>query len=350
MNILILGSDGYLGFATYNYLKEKGHTVFGIDNFSKRLRELECGVKPLFDRPKFADFDGDVQRGDIRDIIHSVKPEVIIHYAEQPSAPYSMRGVGEAIDTQTNNVIGTLNLLWAIREVCPKAHLIKIGTMGEYGTPNIDIEEGWLDVVHNGRKDRVIYPKRASSWYHLSKVHDSHNIEFACRAWGLRSTDLNQGVVYGWQPRFHYDEIFGTVLNRFVTEAVAGLPLTVYGEGTQKRAYLNILDTLQCVELALLNPPLQGEFRVFNQFTEVFSINDLAKRVSRVTGAKIRNLRNPRNEKERHYYKPKNKSLLSLGLKPHHLTEMVIEEMVENVKQYSDAIDHAVIKPTIKWK
>src|SRR5207302_9459050 len=192
-------------------------------------------------------------------------------------------GRGRAVQTQRNNVLGTLNVLHALTKYVPEAQLVKLGTMGEYGTPNIDIEEGWLDVELNGRSDRLPFPKMPGSFYHLSKVHDSHNIHFACRVWGLAATDLNQGVVYGiatdetelhpeLRTSFHYDAVFGTALNRFCAQAVAGVPLTVYGAGGQKRGFLNIRDTLECVRLAAENPAERGEVRVFNQFTEVFSV------------------------------------------------------------------------------
>src|SRR5438094_1246265 len=224
------------------------------------------------------------------DMIERCRPDTIIHFAEQRAAPYSMIDREHAVYTQYNNVIGTLNVLYAIKETDPDIHLVKLGTMGEYGTPNIDIEEGWLELSHKGRTDRVLYPKRPGSFYHLSKVHDSHNIEFAIRAWGIRSTDLNQGVVYGVHTdetaldprlatRFDYDDVWGTALNRFCVEAAIDHPITVYGKGGQTRGFLDIRDTLQCVELAILNPPAEGEYRVFNQFTEQFSVQDLAEKV-----------------------------------------------------------------------
>ncbi len=304
MRICILGGDGYLGWPTAMYFSARGHEVFTLDNMSKRLWEAEVDAAPLFPVPYLSDRARHWQRrgnsqihsiiADIatdydllKEILGDFRPDAIIHYAEQPSAPYSMMSRVAAVRTQQNNVIGTLNVMFAMRESIPDSHLIKLGTMGEYGTPNIDIEEGWLDVEHKGRRDRMLYPKKAHSLYHLSKVHDSHNLEFACRVWGLRVTDLNQGVVYGvdtsemagtaeLMTSFHYDDIFGTVINRFVVQAVAGMPLTVYGGGGQTRGYLNIRDTLRCVELAALNPPETGEFRVFNQFTEQFSIIDIA--------------------------------------------------------------------------
>jgi UDP-sulfoquinovose synthase len=255
---------------------------------------------------------------------------VIVHYAEQPSAPYSMIGREEAAFTQMNNVLGTLNLLFAMKRFCPAAHLVKLGTMGEYGTPNIDIEEGFLEITHNGRTDVLPFPKQPGSFYHLSKVHDSHNIMCAWRVWGLRCTDLNQGVVYGIESNetelhedlatsFHYDETFGTVLNRFCVQAVMGLPLTVYGRGGQTRGFLNIRDTLQCVDLTAANAPAAGEYRVFNQLTET-------------------------------YYNVKRTHLPDLGLRPHLLNDDVIADMLERVKRHKDKVLLDTIQPKHRWK
>lgn len=384
MRILILGGDGYLGWPTAMHFAKRGHDVAVVDNLSKRFWEAEMGVGPLFAIPPLQRrvrvwkeknpghpmtlFIGDIAKNPrfTFRLFEEFKPEAIVHYAEQPSAPYSMHSRVNAVETQINNIAGTMNVLFAMRRWTPDAHLIKLGTMGEYGTPNIDIEEGWLEVEHNGRKDRVLYPKRPGSFYHLSKVHDSHNIEFACRIWDIRSTDLNQGVVYGIETdetethpelltSFHYDEVFGTALNRFATQAVLGMPLTVYGAGGQTRGFLNIRDTLQCVEIAALNPPAAGEFRVFNQFTETFSVLDIAKKVQEAGDAmgltvKIENIPNPRIEKEEHYYNPKNTSLVSLGLKPALLTTDVATRMLKKIIADKGHIDQSIIHPKIKWK
>lgn len=383
MRILVLGGDGYLGWPTAMHFAKKGHEVAIADNLSKRFWEAEIGVSPLFHIPPLPKrvrawnesgekpmqvFVGDIAHNHRFTYLtfEQFRPEAIIHYAEQPSAPYSMKSRLHAVNTQVNNVAGTLNVLFALRRFTPDAHLIKLGTMGEYGTPNIDIEEGWLELEHNGRRDRVLYPKQAGSFYHLSKVHDSNNIEFACRVWGIRATDLNQGVVYGTDTNetelhqdlitsFHYDHVFGTALNRFATQAVAGIPLTVYGSGSQKRGFLNIKDTLACVELAALNPAKAGEFRVFNQFTETFSVMDLAERVKKAgeslgLSVQIKNLPNPRVEKEDHHYNPKNTSLLSLGLKPHYLSEEFVARMIKKITSHKEHIDPHVVHPTIQWK
>src|SRR3989344_1507043 len=383
MRVLILGGDGYLGWPTAMHFAAHGNEVVVVDNGAKRQWEQEVGGTPLWDVPtlqrrvrtwnSMRQTQIKMRFGDITNyhflcdkVFGPFKPEVIVHYAEQPSAPYSMGGIREAAYTQFNNVIGTLNVIGAMQKYAPDAHLIKLGTMGEYGTPNIDIEEGWLELEHNGRRDRVLYPKRAGSWYHQSKVHDSHNIEFACRVWGLRATDLNQGIVYGidtdemalhldLRTSFHYDAVFGTVINRFCVQAAAGKLLSVYGRGGQTRGFLNIKDTLACVELAAKNPANQGEFRVFNQFTEVFSIADLTTMVVAAANlcgidAEIKRIKNPRVEAETHYYNAKNTSLLSLGLQPHLLTQLVLMRMINKIKRDKNLIDVDIMNPKIQWK
>ena len=289
-----------------------------------------------------------------------------MHFAEQRSAPYSMISGPHAVETQVNNVVGTLNLLFAMRESAPDAHLVKLGTMGEYGTPNIDIEEGFIEIEHNGRKDRLPFPKQPGSFYHLSKVHDSHNIMFTCRVWGLRATDLNQGVVYGsgtqetdmhteLRTRFDYDDVWGTVLNRFCSQAAIGYPLTVYGEGGQTRGFLDIRDTVRCIELAMNNPADRGEYRVFNQFTEQFSIKELAERVKaarQVHGleTKIEHLPNPRTELEAHYYNAKHQHLLDLGLQPHRLEDSLIDRVIGLVERFKRRIKPDMFTPRVDWR
>ena len=383
MKILILGADGYLGWPTTMHFANEGHEVYAIDNLSKRKIESEHGVEPLNiikpfnERVKSWNLN---QKNKINyhildllnykvlcEILEEFTPEVIIHYAEQPSAPYSMASREKAVFTQHNNVIGNLNLLFAMKKLCPNAHLIKLGTMGEYGTPNIDIEEGWLNIEHNGRKDRVLYPKKPGSFYHLSKVHDSANIEFTCRIWGLRCTDLNQGFVYGISTKeidldyenlatsFHYDSIFGTVINRFISQIACNTDMSVYGNGTQKRGYLNLIDTINCVKIATNNPPKEGEFRVFNQFTEFSSLNEMANKI-KIFAEKneiktgIKRIKNPRIEEEDHYYNPKNTSLISLGLKPIIFDDEQISKIYKVVKKNINRINTDSLKPNIHWK
>jgi UDP-sulfoquinovose synthase len=294
------------------------------------------------------------------------EPEAIIHFAEQRSAPYSMIDRKHAVFTQTNNVVGTLNVLFAIREVQRDCHLIKLGTMGEYGTPNIDIEEGYIRIEHNGRSDLLPFPKQPGSFYHLSKVHDSHNMMFACNVWGIRATDLNQGVVYGTMTdeigldealinRLDYDEVFGTVLNRFCVQAAIGQPLTVYGKGGQTRGFLDIRDTVRCIELACLNPAARGECRVYNQFTEQFSVLDLAKNVQEAgkdLGMKVEidHIPDPRVEAEHHYYNAKHSKLLDLGLQPHFLSESLLDSLMNIALKYRDRVDPTIMLPQVNWR
>jgi UDP-sulfoquinovose synthase len=382
MRVLILGGDGYLGWPTALHFSARGDDVIVLDNFAKRQWEFEEGIEPLLTIVPLhqrARLWREQTGRDIKVIVCDLlnhhllykvlaefKPESIVHYAEQPSAPYSMQNRNNAVYTQHNNIIGTLNLLFAMESHCPDAHLVKLGTMGEYGTPNIDIEEGWLTLQHNGRTDTVLFPKRPGSFYHLSKVHDSANIEFACRIWKMRATDLNQGVVYGLETEhapfdselrtsFHYDDVFGTVLNRFLVQAVVGEPLTVYGKGGQTRGFLNIRDTIQCVALAADHPAAAGEFRVFNQFTEQFSVNTLAQKVQQVAhragvATKINHIANPRVEAEEHYYNAKHTKLADLGLRPHLLTDATMDAMFAAVRKAQDRVDRAVIMPRVKWK
>ncbi|MGH2965173.1 MAG: NAD-dependent epimerase/dehydratase family protein [Solirubrobacterales bacterium] len=382
MRILILGGDGYLGWPTAMRLSQRGHEVSVVDNFARRRWHVQHStdslipIRPLAERidawhaasgHEISSFVGSIEDAEFMDaVLTDMAPETIVHYGEQPSAPFSMISRKHALETQRTNVLGTLNLLFGIRDKVPDCHLVKLGTMGEYGTPDIDIEEGFIEIEHKGRKDTLPFPKMPGSLYHLSKVHDSHNIHFACRVWGLRSTDLNQGVVYGVETdetalderlatRFDYDEVFGTVLNRFCVQAVIGHPLTVYGEGGQTRGFLNIRDTLQCVELAITNPPELGEYRVFNQFTEQFSVSELAELVSRSAGklgydVEIRKYPNPRVEAEQHYYNAVNTKLLDLGLKPHHLGEELVRSMLETIQRHKDRVIERAILPSTQWK
>ncbi|QSO49516.1 NAD-dependent epimerase/dehydratase family protein [Alicyclobacillus mengziensis] len=382
MKILIAGGDGFCGWPTALYFSERGHEVAIADSMIRRQWDDELGsnsltpIASLKERvstwkgvsgKEITTFVGDLTDYDfVENMFRAFQPDAVVHYAEQRSAPYSMIDRKHAVFTQVNNVVGTLNVLYAIKEIVPDCHLIKLGTMGEYGTPNIDIEEGYLTVEHNGRQDTLPYPKQPFSFYHLSKVHDSHNIMFTCRSWGIRATDLNQGVVYGlWTDetkqheklynRIDYDGVFGTALNRFCIQASVGHPLTVYGKGGQTRAFLDIRDTLQCVELAALNPADRGEFRVFNQFTEQFSVLELAERVAAVAkdmglNPEIAHLENPRVEKEQHYYNAKHTKLMDLGLKPHLLSDDLIRELIETADRYKDRVDFSVIAPNATWR
>ncbi|MGB3613616.1 MAG: NAD-dependent epimerase/dehydratase family protein, partial [Elainellaceae cyanobacterium] len=374
--------DGYCGWATALYLSNQGHEVGILDSLVRRhwdntlCVETLTPIAPIQNRiQRWTDLTGkhiDLFLGDLTDhaftekTMLSFEPEAVVHFGEQRSAPFSMVDREHAVLTQVNNVVGTLNLLYVMREHFPDCHLVKLGTMGEYGTPNIDIEEGYITIEHNGRKDTLPYPKQPGSFYHLSKVHDSHNIQFACKIWGLRATDLNQGIVYGVLTdetgmdellinRLDYDGVFGTALNRFCIQAAIGHPLTVYGSGGQTRALLDIRDTVRCVEIALKNPADAGEFRVFNQFTEMFSINDLATMVQKAGSSmglkvEVKNLENPRVEAEEHYFNAKNTKLLDLGLQPHYLSDSLLDSLLNVAVKYKQRVDKKQILPKVSWR
>jgi UDP-sulfoquinovose synthase len=379
MRTLVLGGDGYLGWPTALHLSQAGHDVAVADNFARRQYDHELGVESLVpietlqnrirlwrdvSGKELTAFVGDFTDPEFTvEMIRSFRPDTIVHFGEQRAAPYSMIDRSHAVYTQVNNVVGTLNVLFAMAEIDRDIHLVKLGTMGEYGTPDIDIEEGWLNVTHNGRTDRVLYPKRPGSFYHLSKVHDSHNIEFTCRIWGLRATDLNQGIVYGLETpetamdprlatRFDYDSVFGTVLNRFIIQAVIGHPLTVYGSGGQTRGLIDIRDTAACIRLASENPAEPGEFRVFNQMTEAKSVAELAKTVAETYAkdAQIEFLDNPRVEADTHYYNVKHTSLIELGLEPHLLADTLIESLFDIVEKHKHRVDTRALRPTVDWR
>jgi len=382
MKVLVIGGDGYCGWATALHLANRGYDVAILDNLSRRHWDNQLGITTL---TPLASIRHRLQRwqeisgksielfiGDITDYsflsqtFRQFEPSAIVHFGEQRSAPYSMIDRDHAVFTQVNNVVGTLNILYAMKEDFPEAHLVKLGTMGEYGTPNIDIEEGYLTIEHNGRTDTLPYPKQPGSFYHLSKVHDSHNIHFACKVWGLKATDLNQGVVYGVLTeetgidemlinRLDYDGVFGTALNRFCIQAAIGHPLTVYGKGGQTRSFLDIRDTVRCVELALTNPAQTGQFRVFNQFTEQFTVGELALMVKKAgntlgLNVEIDHLANPRVELEEHYFNAKNTKLLDLGLQPHYLSDSLIDSLLNFATKYKDRVDPKHILPQVQWR
>jgi len=381
MRIIVAGGDGFCGWPTALYLSKKGHDVTIVDNFSRRRWDEELksnSLTPIVSlesrihcwnectNKQIAIHKGDLtEYGFLCDVLNETKPEAFVHFAEQRSAPYSMIDRDHAVFTQYNNVIGTLNLIYAIKDIVPDCHIIKLGTMGEYGTPNIDIEEGYIKIRHKGRDDVLPYPKQPGSIYHLSKVHDSHNLMFACRAWNMRVTDLNQGIVYGLHTeetrmapdlinRLDYDAVFGTALNRFLIQASIGHDLTVYGAGGQTRGFLNVSDTVRCIEIAAENPADRGEFRVFNQFTEEFSILDLARKVQRVARNEgievgITHIDNPRVEKEKHYYRATHTKLIDLGLSPHFLTYDVLRDILHTVVEYQGRIIQQNLLPKVKW-
>ena len=382
--VLVVGGDGYCGFATATYLSSRGYDVAILDNLVRRHWDNELGIESLtpirsiqtrLDR--WYELTGDqipfylVDVCDYPQLVGAIRefqPNAIVHFGEQRAAPFSMIDREHAVMTQVNNVSGTLNILFAIRDEVPDCHLIKLGTMGEYGTPNIDIEEGYITIEHNGRTDTLPFPKQPGSFYHLSKVHDSHNIQFAAKIWGLRATDLNQGVVYGVHTdqyleyndetlinRFDYDGTFGTVLNRFCVQAAVGYPLTVYGAGGQTRGFIDIRDTVRCIEIAVNNPAEAGRMRVYNQITESFSVLELAHKVAEAGSrfgitVDIQSQENPRIEAEDHYYNVKNTKLLSLGLEPHYLSDSLLDSLLNVAIEYRDRVDTRLIAPSISWK
>ena len=379
VRILVLGGDGYLGWPSALHLSASGHDVAVADSMVRRGYDDELGVESLVPIASIQDrvrawqdltgkeitlFEGDITQPDFaHHIVEDFQPQSIVHFAEQRSAPYSMMDQQHAVYTQINNVVGTLNILYAIADSDRDIHLVKLGTMGEYGTPNIDIEEGWIEIHHKGRTDTLLYPNRPGSFYHLSKVHDSHNIEFACRVWGMRATDLNQGIVYGQATdetsldpllatRLDYDAVFGTVLNRMVVQAVLGLPLTVYGQGGQIRGLINIVDTVECIRISCENPPDRGEFRVFNQFTEQMSVLEIAQTVARTYPGRceIAGIDNPRVEAESHYYRAAHTRLLELGLVPHLLSETLLSSLFGIVDRHRDRVNPEAVLPGIRWR
>lgn len=382
MRVLILGGDGYLGWPTSMNLSACGHEVLAVDSYLRRNLCREQDVKPLFSIPNLKQraklwraHSGktvSVQIGDLcnwdfmAEVFEEFRPHAVVHYAEQPSAPYSMIDRRAANVTLTNNLSVTFNVIHAIHEYTPQAHLVKLGTMGEYGTPNIDIEEGWINITKNQRQEKFLFPRSAGSLYHTTKILDTDLLWFYVRNWGIRVTDLMQGPVYGVETdecvgnkeiytSLNYDEIFGTVINRFMVQAIAGYPLTIYGEGGQTRGYLNIKDTLQCIKLAVENPAKEGELRIFNQFVEIFSVNEIAEKVRESgkrlgTNVEINHLTNPRKESENHYYNPVHTGLLDLGLKPHFLTDVVMDNMMKLVMRYKGDVNIEQICRGIKWK
>jgi UDP-sulfoquinovose synthase len=362
-------------------LAAHGDDVLVADNYLRRTLAKATSSEPLIATPNLGDraaiyqtvsgFEIQVEIGDCTDqrfmdrIFLGFQPDAVVHFAEQPSAPYSMMGYDQARHTLLNNVGATFNVIWSVLQHAPECHIVKLGTLGEYGTPNIDIEEGWIEISHKGRCDRFLYPRQGASLYHTTKILDTDLLWFYVRNSGLRVSDLMQGPVYGLAtteadldprlvPNFHYDDIFGTVLNRFLVEAVAGVPLTVYGRGGQVRGFLNLKDTLQCIELALRTPAARGELRILNQYTELYSVNQLAERVQRVGNAmglavRLATLPNPRQEKEEHYYNPTNQGLLDLGLHPEYMTDDVLRDLLTRVLQHRAAIDPSRIQPRVRW-
>ena len=393
-NILILGGDGYLGWPAAMYFSSRKYKVTVADNYLRRELCKKLGINMLYEVPSLVDrariwheltgleikviigdlqnqefmrslFTGDINYDWAASKMYSGSPAAVIHFAEMPSAPYSMMDYKTSNFTISNNLIITNNLMYAVKDLSPDTHIIKLGTMGEYGTPNIDIEEGWLEIEHNGRKDKFLYPRQAGSIYHTTKIMDTDLLWFGVRMWNLKVTDLMQGPVYGIETDesksseelytiFNYDEIFGTVINRFIVQAVSGYPLTVYGRGNQTRGYININDTLESIYLSLINEPHNGELRIFNQFTETLSVNEIAMRIQSTAeklgyGCMIKLIDNPRKEQEEHYYNPIHRGLADLGIKPRYFNEAMIENLIMIIAQYKDNINKNIFFNGIKW-
>jgi UDP-sulfoquinovose synthase len=383
MRVLIVGVDGYLGWALAQHLVARQHEVSGCDNFSRRDWVAEVGSQsatPIVTMPErlqafrerygtsLSFLSGNIlEYPFVWNMLKTIRPDAIVHLGEMPSAAYSMIDVNHCVFTQTNNVMGTLNLLHAMRDVCPEAHLVKLGTMGEYGTPNLDIPEGFFDIEYRGRRDRLPFPRQAGSWYHQTKVHDSNNIMMACRIWRLRSTDIMQGVVFGTRiaamgdderllTRFDFDQCFGTVINRYCAQAAIGMPLTPFGKGNQRRGFLPLCDSMQCLTLAIENPPATSEYRVLNQFAEVYSINELAQKVLNVgrsmgLDVELRPLENPRAEAEEHWYNPDHLGLMELGYVPSLDLERYIRDIIADLLRYRSRIEARAqaLTPDIRW-
>ncbi|MGO9566176.1 MAG: NAD-dependent epimerase/dehydratase family protein [Desulfomonilaceae bacterium] len=383
MKVFIAGVDGYLGWSLAQHLAKRGHQVAGADNYMRRDWVAEMGsqsatpIRRMTERieafrenfgANLQFFRGNLTETDfVMNIFRHFRPDAIVHLGENPSAPYSMIDVHHTIFTHQNNLHGTINILFAMKEVCPEAHLVKLGTMGEYGTPNVDIPEGFFTIDYRGRTDSLPFPRQAGSWYHQTKVHDSNNIMMACRLWKLSSTDIMQGVVYGTRidamrdderllTRFDFDQCFGTAINRYCAQAVIGEPLTPYGKGHQRRGFLPLKDSMQCLTLALDNPPAKGEYRVFNQFEEVYDLTKVAQKVQKVgkefgLNVIVRNLENPRMELEDHYYHPDHNHLLELGYQPTRDMETELRMIVPDLIKYKQRIEsrREALLPDIRW-
>jgi len=385
VRVLVAGADGYIGFPLCMHLANIGFDVAGVDNFLRRKWVAEVGSHSATPIGSMAEriraFEHSFGRrihfeyGDLRDydfvhyMLEKYKPDTVVHLGEQASAPFSMIDVDHAVRTQTNNIVGTLNILHAIHKLVPHCHLVKMGSMGEYGTPNIDVPEGFFEIEYRGRKDTLPFPRRAfTDWYHWSKTFDSGNLMLASEIWSLRSTDIMQGVVYGTRTdemlndhlltRFDFDSIFGTVLNRFCAQAAVGHKLTVYGSGGQRRPLIALRDSIQCLVLVIENPPDEGEYRVFNQFDKTYNAAELAQKVKEVGNklgldTEIQYIENPRIEDEQlHYYNPICEKLYQLGFKAKHKLEEELEIMLTDLSKYKHRLiakqDQSL--PKVGWK
>lgn len=395
MNVLVLGIDGYIGYPLAIELLKQGHKVVGIDGLIRRERVNNIGsdsltkIDTIENRCLFLDnaFRGsfykiiietlDERAGTTFNISSKFLDEydidTIFHLAEQPSAPFSMREE-DSVDTQLNNISVNLRILWAMKNAKKKPHLIKIGSMGEFGTPNCSIPEGMIprecqvDEFIECPMGGLMFPRQPTSFYHLSKVFSTYNIEFCCRNWGLKSTDVMQGIVYGLNfgqmlrygdiatTRFDYDQYFGTVINRFVTQTIAGMPLTIYGPGTHIRSFLTLEDSIECLILSMNNPPKDGEYRSINQFGQfknmiqlALAVQEASSKIQSLHTCEITYIPNPRNEKEIHLYDPEIRFLAEKGYVPDNMLIDNIQRLLTSLIPYKDRIKKEVIMPTTKW-
>ncbi len=386
MKILVLGGDGFCGWPTSLHLSARDHDVVIIDNLSRRNidNELEVSsltpIQPMSARLRtwkdltgrtigFYNFDVSRNYARLCHLLRDFRPQAIIHFAEQRAAPYSMKSSDHKRYTVDNNVNATHNVLAALVECRLEAHLVHLGTMGVYGygSAGVTIPEGYLPVRMSNRNgddvtQDILFPSNPGSVYHMTKTLDQLLFAFYNKNDRVRVTDLHQGVVWGTQTtetrmddhlinRFDYDGDYGTVLNRFLMQSAIEYPLTVHGSGGQTRAFINIQDTVRCIELAIENPPHQGErVRILNQMTEVHRVIDLAKLVSRLTGVPIAHLPNPRAEADANDLDVENKGLLGFGLKPITLAEGLLLEITETARKYAGHCDRGKIPCTSLWR